>query len=541
MRAWYHCRECGHGFAPLDEQLGVAGTPLSPGLREMIARAGAEVPFGKAAALIADLAGVAVSAKTAERSAEASGAAARAAGSAEAAALRARAIRPLPPPAPVPDMLYVEVDGTGVPVRRSETEGRQGKGEDGQRPHPGDQAGPLLHRLQHRTPRQAGDGPGLLQLRGHLRRQGRPRRAGGGRVPAPRRRALPPGRRPRRRRRVDLDHGRGPLPARHPHHRHLPRPRAPPRPRRPPGLHHPRPRRGGSKNAAPNSTPGTSKRSSAPPASTRSTASKPAELDTKLGYFEHNAHRMRYARFSELGMFTGSGAIEGGMQSDRRPARQTIRHALDHRRRCRHHRPAHPARQRPLGRTMASARHPRRPAPAGHLTDPATQTHWPQPRARSSPTKLTCTRSAGAARFLSDPAGSLAGMSSADQAAGAGRVVAEYWAAAEARDWDAFGALLADDVVYEAPQTRERVSGREAYIRFNAEGFPGGWHLAVQRIVSQDRAAVSMIEFRRRGPASPGCASSTSTRPAASCGSPISGRTPTNLRQAGRIWPAVTE
>ena len=131
MRAWYHCRDCGHGFAPRDEQLGAAGTPLSPGLREMIARAGAEVPFGKAAALLADLAGVAVSARTIERSAEASGASARAAGAAEAAALRARAIRPLPPPEPVPDMLYVEVDGTGVPVRASETEGRQGKSEDG--------------------------------------------------------------------------------------------------------------------------------------------------------------------------------------------------------------------------------------------------------------------------------------------------------------------------------------------------------------------------------------------------------------------------
>ena len=65
MRAWYHCPECKHGFAPRDEQLGVAATVQSPGLREMIARAGAEVPFGKAAALIKDLAGIAVSAKTA--------------------------------------------------------------------------------------------------------------------------------------------------------------------------------------------------------------------------------------------------------------------------------------------------------------------------------------------------------------------------------------------------------------------------------------------------------------------------------------------
>jgi hypothetical protein len=72
-----------------------------------------------------------VSARTIERPAEASGAAARKAGAAEAAALRARKIRPLPPPEPVPDMLYVETDGTGVPVRSSETEGRHGKGEDG--------------------------------------------------------------------------------------------------------------------------------------------------------------------------------------------------------------------------------------------------------------------------------------------------------------------------------------------------------------------------------------------------------------------------
>jgi hypothetical protein len=130
-RAWYHCGDCKHGFAPRDEQLGVAAAAQSPGLREMIARAGAEVPFGKAAVLIKDLAGITVSSKTAERSAEACGAAARAAGAAEATALRTRTVCPLPPPAPAPDMLYVEVDGTGVPVRASETEGRPGKGEDG--------------------------------------------------------------------------------------------------------------------------------------------------------------------------------------------------------------------------------------------------------------------------------------------------------------------------------------------------------------------------------------------------------------------------
>jgi predicted ester cyclase len=62
-------------------------------------------------------------------------------------------------------------------------------------------------------------------------------------------------------------------------------------------------------------------------------------------------------------------------------------------------------------------------------------------------------------------------------------VIAAYWAAAEHRDWDAFGDLVADQVVYEAPQFRERVHGRAAYLRFNVEGFPGDRHLTVQRII----------------------------------------------------------
>jgi len=75
------------------------------------------------------------------------------------------------------------------------------------------------------------------------------------------------------------------------------------------------------------------------------------------------------------------------------------------------------------------------------------------------------------------------------------QVVAAYWAAAEARDWQAFGSLVTDDVVYEGPQTRERVRGREAYVRFNIEGFPGEWHIAVKRIVAEGRYAASWIEF----------------------------------------------
>jgi len=90
---------------------------------------------------------------------------------------------------------------------------------------------------------------------------------------------------------------------------------------------------------------------------------------------------------------------------------------------------------------------------------------------------------------LSYPTTNLPGMMSAHE------VVAAYWAAAEARDWDAFGALCADDVVYRGPQTREQVRGREAYIRFNAEGFDYEWHVAVERIVGEGQHAASWTEF----------------------------------------------
>jgi ketosteroid isomerase-like protein len=83
-------------------------------------------------------------------------------------------------------------------------------------------------------------------------------------------------------------------------------------------------------------------------------------------------------------------------------------------------------------------------------------------------------------------------------------VVAAYWAAAEARDWAAFGDLIAEDVVYEAPQTRERVRGRAAYLRFNSEGFPGDWHLTVQRIVGQGPHAASWIQMTEAGHRYPG-------------------------------------
>jgi hypothetical protein len=130
-RAWYHCRQCGHGLAPKDAELGVERASMSPGLAKMTARAATAVPFAKAAGLLAELAGIGLTVKRVERSAEATGTAAATAARARAEAIRSRQVVPLPPPAPPPDMLYIAVDGTGVPMTAAGTQGRPGKGEDG--------------------------------------------------------------------------------------------------------------------------------------------------------------------------------------------------------------------------------------------------------------------------------------------------------------------------------------------------------------------------------------------------------------------------
>jgi len=129
-RAWYHCAACGHGLAPRDAELGTAGTSLSPGLSAMTDIAAAAGPFAKASLLLGELAGIRLDVKRVERAAEASGAAQSAAVRERAAAITAREVVPMPP-RPAPDMLYGAVDGTGVTMVPAETEGRDGKGEDG--------------------------------------------------------------------------------------------------------------------------------------------------------------------------------------------------------------------------------------------------------------------------------------------------------------------------------------------------------------------------------------------------------------------------
>jgi ketosteroid isomerase-like protein len=60
----------------------------------------------------------------------------------------------------------------------------------------------------------------------------------------------------------------------------------------------------------------------------------------------------------------------------------------------------------------------------------------------------------------------------------------------ENRDWEAWSALLHPDVLYQIPQTRERIRGRERYLRFNQE-FPGDWHLRIKVVIADEENAVA--------------------------------------------------
>jgi ketosteroid isomerase-like protein len=82
-----------------------------------------------------------------------------------------------------------------------------------------------------------------------------------------------------------------------------------------------------------------------------------------------------------------------------------------------------------------------------------------------------------------------------DTAARNRATVQRYWETAEARDWDGFADTLSPDVVYEMQQTRERVRGRAAFRRSNAE-YPGDWHLTITRLVADAEGAASWCDFR---------------------------------------------
>ena len=124
-RPYYLCSHCHTGQFPADVELDIENTEFSPGVRRMQAMVGQDAPFDHGRLQLQLLAGLEVTTKSVERAAETIGE--------DIAAREQVAVQcamqldlPIVVAEPVP-ILYIEMDGTGVPVVKKETVGRKGK------------------------------------------------------------------------------------------------------------------------------------------------------------------------------------------------------------------------------------------------------------------------------------------------------------------------------------------------------------------------------------------------------------------------------
>jgi hypothetical protein len=124
-RPWYLCPRCHKGQFPIDHQLDIADHDCSPGVRRMQAFVGQAAPFDQGRQQMKVLAALEVTAKSVERTAEAIGADI-ADGEKREIGKAVQLDLPVIIGEPVP-ILYVQMDGTGVPVVNKETAGRKGK------------------------------------------------------------------------------------------------------------------------------------------------------------------------------------------------------------------------------------------------------------------------------------------------------------------------------------------------------------------------------------------------------------------------------
>jgi len=125
QRPYYVCPACGSGQSPRDAELDVQATEYSPGVRRMLAVVGGEMSFQKGRTQLELLAGLQVTTKAVERQAEAIGA-----DIAQREQVKVDGVLQLELPqilGPAVPILYIEIDGTQVPIVRGELEGRAGR------------------------------------------------------------------------------------------------------------------------------------------------------------------------------------------------------------------------------------------------------------------------------------------------------------------------------------------------------------------------------------------------------------------------------
>ncbi|HEC99426.1 MAG TPA: ISKra4 family transposase [Proteobacteria bacterium] len=117
------------GGVPRIRRWDIAGVSLSPGLRRIMSRVGAYRPFALGYEDIKEMAGIDVNSKEIERVSYQLGAEAEVFQKREADLSLSGKVIPIQAAIP---KIYICMDGTGVPVVKAETAGRQGKGEGGQ-------------------------------------------------------------------------------------------------------------------------------------------------------------------------------------------------------------------------------------------------------------------------------------------------------------------------------------------------------------------------------------------------------------------------
>jgi hypothetical protein len=114
-RAYYHCAACGTGCAPYDQAAGMGTMALSPGLAKMACELSVDLPFQKAAAKLAALTGLVVSASSIERLSKRVGQVASALEERQAAQVQAH--ENLAQAKDVAGRIYMSVDGVMGPMR----------------------------------------------------------------------------------------------------------------------------------------------------------------------------------------------------------------------------------------------------------------------------------------------------------------------------------------------------------------------------------------------------------------------------------------
>jgi hypothetical protein len=132
-RGYYECDACKSHACPKDELLHVKDTSFTPGIRRVVSKLASLESFNDASEDMSYLCGIDISTKEVERIAEAVGA-----GIKDGEDRRTEAVfsgdtslsGASLSAAPIPRM-YIEFDGTGIPMTRQELEGRAGKHERG--------------------------------------------------------------------------------------------------------------------------------------------------------------------------------------------------------------------------------------------------------------------------------------------------------------------------------------------------------------------------------------------------------------------------